>query len=547
MKVCEYYAKFLKEKHVKDIFGIPGSLIMPLWQQSGSMLHLCTNEVEACYIATGYGKKSHKPGIVLTTGSPGVTNSVSGIASANIDSVPLLHISGTIPISEHGNGLFQEESGINRTFKPSELLSSVTKAVYHPASMEEAIACLQKGWKQATTGRCGSVHISLPIDVQNKEVPYRIQVGLSDGYYSEKSAIPEIRINHMERPLIIAGWGVYMAECGEALRAFAETLQAPIMTTMKGMSSSCVASPLWIGSLGFRYNKILDHFLREYDPTDILVFGSSIGKKDFVPKFQDACKAADWHVFADDVSHLKKREFSGNIYLIESLKGFLNSLNGKTVLRKADKSLFERIKLVRKQYNNLVSEACSDEDIMASCIRYIMSKACSSQVIAADAGNHYLDAITFAKPCGEGSFFVDVGLAAMGIGISETIGMAYGNRSSQYIAITGDGCMLMDGNSLFNAVGNKLPILFIVFNNHSLGRVRMGQKDMGAYIASDIENVDFIKYAQSLGIRNAVSVGSLSDFTKVYHSYVSKHEPCFIEVVTSKDEIPIALREGVLW
>lgn len=541
MKLCEYIANFLKNQNVDTVFGVPGSWIMPLWQELGGILHLCTNEVEASYMATGYGKASKKVGVVITTASPGVTNSISGIASANIDSVPLIHISGSIPIEKRGKGLFQEESKYNRAFLPEELLSSITKKCYHPTNISEAVFAINEGWYLATSGRCGSVHISLPIDIQNKEVEQYISDFVTKPYSSDKKHVV-VNKKDIQQPLIIIGWGAHMSSCSAEIFRLADLWGAPVLSTMKGMSAIDSTNQWYLGCLGFRYYKEINDFILQYKPKNIWVFGSSIGEKDFSSDFFEACLCAQWHVYSNEMINLSRHQISGEVYVTNCMKTTIQNICHNEDCCKNKDSLLLQIRECKELCKQNINKKCLPNDIMAMCIKYICDNNSIEQVIVGDAGNHYLDALAFIEPKGDGNFYIDVGLAAMGIGISETIGMAYSDSSKRYIAITGDGCTLMDGNSMYNAAIDKLPIIFVVFNNSCLGRVREGQKSMGNYVASDLSGVDFSLYGKALGIKNSFSTYSYESFVELYRACTDDDLPALIEVKTAKEEIPVLLK-----
>lgn len=541
MKLCEYIANFLKNKNVKNVFGVPGSWIMPLWQELDGILHLCTNEVEASYMATGYGKASKKVGVVITTASPGVTNSISGIASANIDSVPLIHISGSIPIVKRGKGLFQEESKYNRAFLPEELLSPITKKCYHPTNVFEAVFAINEGWYLATNGRYGSVHISLPIDIQNEEVDqYISDFAPKPCFFDNDNTV--IDKKDIQQPLIIVGWGAHMSSCGTEIFRLANLWGAPVLSTMKGMSAIDSTDQWYLGCLGFRYFKEINDFILQYKPKNIWVFGSSIGEKDFSSDFFVACLGAQWHVYSNENINLSRHQISGEVCVTNCMKITIQNLCHSEGCCNNKESILLQIRECKKLCKQNLIKKCLPNDIMAMCIKYICNNNSIEQVIVADAGNHYLDALAFIEPNGDGNFYIDVGLAAMGIGISETIGMAYCDSLKKYVVITGDGCTLMDGNSMYNAAIDKLPIIFVVFNNSCLGRVREGQKTMGGYVASDLSGVDFSLYGKALGIKNSYSTYSYDSFVELYRVCMADDLPALIEVKTDKEEIPVLLK-----
>lgn len=541
MKICEYIARFLKQHGVKDVFGVPGSWIMPIWQELGGIIHLCNNEADAAYMATGYGKKSRTPGVVITTAGPGITNAVSGIASAYQDSIPLIHISGCQSVKDEGTGCFQEESDYDRCFLGRDLLDAVTKKSFHPATPSDAIEMIHLCWHLATSNRQGSVHISIPIDIQNSEADI-CTISHFTGLVQHTPSIPFKRFS-FARPLIIIGWGAYMGNASDCIYKLAEKINSPVLSTMKGMSGVRYGSDYHLGSLGFHYTSGTDEFLYQYQPENVYIFGSSVGKKDYPDSFLRLLNKANVICFTGSSSNIGARLKHAEIYETEDLKETISELVLYAPEIKRDDYTLRLIRNFKEKYINDHMGMLSQDSLMASAVAMICRHGRSDVVLTADAGNHYLDAITFSTPIHEGSFFVDVGLAAMGIGISETIGMAYSDLSEKYIAITGDGCMLMNGNSIYAAVRDQLPIIFVVFNNQCLGRVREGQRSMSGFVGSDLGNVCFRDYAIALGFCNAYQTNNIVELKKHIDDFLNASSPYFVEFICSKDEIPLLLRK----
>ena len=170
MKVYEYISKKIKENGVTNVFGVPGSYIMPIWQNIDIPITLCTHEGDASYIASAYSKRAQELSVVLVTSSPGVSNAISGIASAYRDSVPLLIISGTTSISCQGLGAFQEESDYDRAFCSVEITKPIVKKNYIIKDVNDVEKVFNEALGLTTIGRPGPVHISIPVDIQNMEM-----------------------------------------------------------------------------------------------------------------------------------------------------------------------------------------------------------------------------------------------------------------------------------------------------------------------------------------------------------------------------------------
>ena len=183
---------------------------------------------------------------------------------------------------------------------------------------------------------------------------------------------------------------------------------------------------------------------------------------------------------------------------------------------------------------------------MARTISQINCFNDQSIIVTADAGNHLLNTAVLFDAKQKGQIFINDGIRAMGSGICETVGMAIANSDYKYIAITGDGCMLMNGNVMHMASKKNLPVLFVVYANLSLGRVRVGQMVKGKIIESDLSQIDFFLYAKSMGL-DAISVNDVDGFYKYVEGFIKEPRPALIEVCTDSDEIPIALKAKGEW
>lgn len=540
MKLYEYIDKCLDMLGVDKIFGVPGSLIMPIWQGlKNKEIVLCSHEQEATYIATGYAKKTRKPVCVLTTGGPGVTNSISGIASANIDSVPLIYISGRTPISQAGNGLRQEESSVNRLFDSNQLLKGITKKSICINQIDNASEKIWNAIKLSVEGRAGAVHISVPIDIQNCEMHAD-----TEQCKLQKKNIPHV-IKISDRPLFIMGWGCWMADAVDDVYALASSINAPVFVTSKAYCCIDEQSSVFVGKLGYGYNSILDDFINIYNPDSVIVFGSSLGEKDIKGSIlKDYIDSKKFIFIANDCSFIKDRNWPCKYVEIADLSSYLNLLLNTTPNRPCNKDIITKIIDTRSRTKNYWNKQIQHGDNMALCIRSINNLLDEDIVITADAGNHLANAGALIDPLKSSQMFLDVGIRSMGNGICMTVGMAMADKSKIYIAITGDGCMLMNGNVMHLAHVYDLPITFIVFNNQSLGRVRVGQSLSGNYRATDIADVDFISYGNTFGLET-YRFDKYEDFCTSLKDIVSKRKPTLIEVKTGKDEIPVAIKNNI--
>lgn len=541
MKLCEYIDYCLTRLGVEKVFGIPGALVMPIWQNLNNKdIILCSHEQEASYVATGYAKMSRKPVCVVTTGGPGVTNCISGIAGANIDSVPLIYISGKTPISNQGLGERQEESKINRLYDSVEILTSITKKSICIDDISKAASTIWETMKDAVEARQGAVYISVPIDLQKQEIfNNELDCKINDAiFHSEVLKISD-------RPIFIIGWGAWMSESYDLIYELAEKVNAPVLVSSKAYCCINKNSEMYLGKLGYGYNEIINNFISEYKPSMIVSFGSSLGNKDISnSELLHLISDVPTFLVADDCSYSLHRNSKIIGCEVGDMRSYLKYVCDMTEERQTNNELLELIVSARIDAHKYWINKILPNDMMAKCISIINDSLGKDCVCFADAGNNLANAGALINPTIPGQMFIDVGLRAMGTGICTSVGMAIADKDKKYISITGDGCMLMNGNVMHIASEMKLPIVFIVFNNHSLGRVRVGQSVMNDYRATDINNVDYIAYAKAFGLKTFKAY-STADFNKFLIECINGNQTSLIEVVTDSNEIPVSVKDNI--
>lgn len=512
---------------------------MPIWQCiTESELVLCSHEQEASYVATGYGKMKKGLSVVISIGSPGVTNCLSGLASANIDSVPLLYISGRTPIEKNGCGVKQEESTYNRKFDSTNITKAVSKKTICIDCVETAPTLIIEAFETAVTGRFGCVHLSIPLDLQTADIPHDYYLPLR-----KKDSETNASIIFKDRPIIIIGWGAWMSNSVEKIYALAEQINAPILVTSKAYCCIQRKHPLYLGKLGYGYTDLLDGFIQMYNPNQFVVFGSSLGEKDLTSNLIERMSKNSLCVWTNEDDYTYRRFPNAHIMETMDMAQSIQRLLDLSYAKKKDKRLYSLISSRRELIDSYWDERINPDDFMAKAIKCICDLA-SEAVITADAGNHLLDLGAIFNPDKIGKLFIDVGIRSMGSGICATVGMAFHDPHNTFIAITGDGCMLMNGNVMHLVCEYNLPVIFIVFNNNALGRVRVGQSVMNDYRATDIYGIDFQLYAKAFGIES-YKIDKCENLEPCIMNVLAKHKPALIEIVTDHDEIPVTLKDHI--
>lgn len=541
MKFYEYINNTLKAYGCRKAFGVPGSLVMPIWQNLPDIeMILCSHEQEASYVATGYSKASGELVAVVTTGSPAVTNCATGIASANMDSVPMLYISGRTPEQLSGYGLRQEECNINRAFNSVELLTPLTKDQMVINDISKAAQMFSEGCEKATTDRKGCVHVSIPVDVQSQELPTSEITSTIDK--DKEPALPELP--NVTKPLIIIGWGSWQAGAIQQIYELAKKIGAPVLTTSK--ASCCIwgEHPNYLGKLGYGYNPILEEFLQDYSAEQVFVFGSSMGRKDISESCLRTLQRAETYLYSIECEDVTFRFSNGHWIQVDNMALMVDFWLRN--IKSSNNRLSCDLKSVRQQQRMHFFEKIESKDLMAQAIFELNNLCNNSCVIAADAGNHLEDTAILYEPDQPGGMFLDVGIRSMGSSICSSVGMALAANDKQYIAVTGDGSMLMNGNVMYLAKRYNLPVLFLVINNSSLGRVRIGQMEKENFIATDLGNIDFNLYGKAFGLE-AYKANSIAEFRSAMTKILAEKKTSILELCTDKDEIPVSLKGGRLF
>lgn len=540
MKVCELIGDFVGKYCSPYVFGVPGSYIMPIWQNlKKNDIILCTNEADAGYIATGYCRAMRKPSLMLTTASPGITNAISGIASAYKDQLPLIIISGAVSESVKGTVAFQEDSIYNGCFDSLELVQVVTKKSYYLNDPAQTIHILIDAIKTAMSMPRGCVHITIPVDVQNKEVNQFVPEYIDILPYHSIQRIPqEIKdaVFNGRNILFICGWEVYLSGQEKEFKKLCEKGMVPFITTMKGVYCADMSSPCFLGKTGMALTDGLLSIIKQINPSHIIGFGTCFEAYDFPPIFFDMFPKAEYWSLGIKPQH--PEFFSKKIRWIDTdnLPALIQEFT-----EIIDSYSYSMSSYVSTESLKITREMVYKRGLMAESIWLINQLVTRDILVTADAGNHYLDALHTIRSKSVNGFWIDAGLAAMGNGICGTIGMAFSKTHSAYICITGDGCALMNGNSISVATNNKLPILFMIFNNQSLGRVRVGQMKTKSYISSSISNVNFAKWGDAFSAVS-VRVYNAEEVEKEIISFLSTKKTTVLEIMTDKNEIPFGVK-----
>ncbi len=536
----------LKEEGVDTIFGYPGGAVIDIFDtlardfSQDFKFILVRHEQAAVHAADGYARATGKPGVCLVTSGPGGTNTVTGLATAYMDSIPVLVFTGQVPTQLIGNDAFQEADIVGIT-RPC------TKHNYLVSRTEELAKTIKEGFLIATTGRPGPVLIDLPKDVvQNKvkfdypktiEIPtYRPNVKAHPP--SVKRAAELIRL--AERPVIYAGGGVITSGAHEELFKFASTLNFPVTSTLMGLGCFPATHPLFLGMLGmhgtFRANMAIDR-------TDLLLAIGARFDDRVTGRVEEFAKDAKIiHIDIDPTSIQKNIVVEvpivcdakdGLSKLIDELKTEGRSAEADDRLKEWHSQLTAWRNQQRLRFDR-TSEIIKPQFVIEKL--YEMTKG--QAIITTEVGQNQMWAAQYYLFDHPRTFLTSGGLGTMGYGFPAAIGAQVAFPDKTVIDIAGDGSIQMNIQELATVVQYKLPVKIAILNNGYLGMVRQWQERFydKVYSHTDITVApDFVKLAEAYGAVGLRATKS-SEVEKVIEKALETSGPVIIDFIVDRDE-----------
>ncbi|MCS7116576.1 MAG: biosynthetic-type acetolactate synthase large subunit [Nitrososphaerales archaeon] len=532
--------KALKREKVEVIFGLPGGAIMRVYDElyDADIRHiLVRHEQSAAHMADGYARVSRRAGVCMTTSGPGATNLVTGLATAYMDSSPIVAITGQVPTSMIGKDAFQETDIIG-------ISTPITKYNMQPRDPSEIPLTVKKAFYIATTGRPGPVLIDLPKDVQDKTAdmvfPDSVKIrGYNPDVQPDPSAIAKAAdmLLSAERPMIMSGGGVIIANAFQELQAVAEFLQAPVVTTFKGKGSFPENHPLSLGPVGMHGHPEANKLITE---ADVLLAVASRFSDRSVGRFDDFIATGIKIIHADiDPSEIEKN-LPVHIPIIGDVKVILTELL-KVLIKKAIKKdrtkWLERVEEVKQQFRNR-QDLGSKEITAPKILKKLRELLPIDTIVTTEVGQNQMWASLHFDVIKPGTFFSSTGLGTMGFGFPAAIGAKVACPNVPVVDIAGDGSFGMTANSLATSVLEKIPVIVVILNNSVLGMVAQWQRMFynRRMIAVDLHNVpDMVKLAEAYGAQG-IRVQSMDEFSKAVRLALKSDVTTVIDVPISPEE-----------
>lgn len=491
----------LLKEGVKIIFGYPGGAVIPLYDvlyETPEIKHILTrHEQAAAHAADGYARATGEVGVCIATSGPGATNLVTGIATAYMDSIPLVVLTGQVPTSMIGNDAFQEANITGITY-------SITKHNYLVKDVDELPGVLKEAFYIARTARPGPVLIDLPKNVLTGEtsVPYPEEVQIRSYNPNYKGNPKQIRraaeaIDKSERPVIYAGGGVISSGASSELAEFARRINIPVTTTLMGLGSFPEDDPLSLKMLGMHGTRYANYAVSD---TDLLIAVGARFDDRITGKISEfASHAKIIHIDIDPTAISKNVRV--DIPIVGDAKNILSQILSVARKGKKRESWHKKIQEWKKKYP-LKYELGGD--LKPQYVVEMIYKVTEGEaIITTEVGQNQMWAAQFYQYTKPRTFISSGGLGTMGYGFPASIGAQIGRPEKIVFDIAGDGSFQMNIQELATAVNYKVPVKIAILNNGYLGMVRQWQQLFyeSRYSQVNLEgHPDFVKVAQAYEI-----------------------------------------------
>lgn len=529
---AEIVVECLKEQGVDTVFGYPGGAILnvydELYKHRNEIRHILTShEQGAAHAADGYARATGKVGVCFATSGPGATNLVTGIATAYMDSIPVVAITCNVGVSLLGKDSFQE-------IDIAGITMPITKHNYIVKDITKLADTIRKSFIIAKKGRPGPVLIDIPKDITGAKTEYTPMPAKAPEPSRDidetdiRTALEMIRA--AEKPVLFVGGGAILADAAEPLYEFAKKLDAPVTDSLMGHGAFPETDDLYTGMIGMHGTKASDYAV---DECDLLVVAGARFSDRVTGNVSEFAKNARILQFDVDAAEMNK-----NVLITEGVIGDL-----KVVLEQINRQLeqqdhspwLEKIRGYKETYPlTYPEEGLTGPYVVEEVYRQTKGDA----IIVTEVGQHQMWAAQFYQFTKPRTFLTSGGLGTMGYGLGAAIGAKVGCPDKVVVNIAGDGCLRMNMNEIATAARNNIPVIEVVINNHVLGMVRQWQDLFyGQRYSETVLNdaVDFVKLAEAMG---AVGYRATTreEFNRAFREALTLGRPVLIDCQIDKDE-----------
>lgn len=530
---AEIICECLLEQGVDTVFGYPGGAALntydALYKYSDRINHVLTaHEQGASHAADGYARSTGKTGVVMTTSGPGATNIVTGIATANIDSIPVVAITGNVNTDLLGKDSFQEVNIV-------EIVKPITKASFLVEKVEDLADTLRKAFALAQEGRKGPVLVDVPKDVTANKTEYTpFKPNNREPFEIENpESIREVQelIRNAKKPMIYAGGGIISGDASEEFRAFAELIDAPVCCSLMGLGCIPASHPLCVGNIGMHGGYETGMITADCD----LMIACGARFSDRVAgdpkKFGEQAKIVQLEIDKNEIN----KNVNVDKYVLGDVKDILTALTVGLEQQKHTDWL-EQVEEWKHHFDD-AKRPESEYPLPQEVLDAVNEIKADDDIIATDVGQHQMWVAQYSKIEKDKTLLTSGGMGTMGFGMGAAIGAQMAHPDKRVFLVTGDGSFHMNLNELVTMKSYDLPVVVLVMNNTVLGMVRQWQKLFYGHRFSQTDPhraTDFVELAKAFGV-DGLRITKKEEIKEVLQQAFDLKKPVVVDCRISPD------------
>ena len=529
--------KALEHEGVEVIFGYPGAAICPFYDAliDSQIRHVLTrHEQGAAHAANGYARASGKVGVCVVTSGPGATNLITGIATAYMDSIPIVAITGQVSSDLIGRDVFQEADITGAT-------APFVKHSYLVKNAKDLPKVIKEAFYIASTGRPGPVLIDVPVDIQNREIEFEYPNSVDIRGYKPNLKGHSLQIKRIadaiakaKKPVICAGGGILRSGATQELLELVEKCRIPVTPTLMGIGALPSEHELNLGMLGTHGVYVANYAINNTDL--LIILGARVGDRAMSKPNQIAKKAKIVHIDIDPAEIGKNIEVS--IPVVGDLKQILKELNA-VASKSESEDWVEELKKKKIEHSVKIDPDCDSDYVNPKYLLSVLTEVVDNNtIVTTEVGQNQIWVANNFGVRRPGSFITSGGMGTMGYGLPAAIGAKVACPNSKVICIGGDGSFQMSMQELGTIKQNKIGVKVLIFNNYRLGMVRELQKNRhgGRYTQVFLdENPDFLAIFKAYGFEGQ-RISSNKDVKMALEKMLEDDKPYLLECIVDPEE-----------
>ena len=533
MTGAQAIVEVLIEQGVDTVFGYPGGQVIPLydalWENRGRIRHILTaHEQGASHAADGYARSTGKAGVCIATSGPGATNLVTGLATAYMDSSPVIAITGNVPVNLLGKDSFQEVDITGITMP-------ITKHNFIVKKDEDLVPTLREAFRIALSGRPGPVLIDVPKNIQTDEVEYtrgeKVSITRDTSRLREEDLEKAVKLlEASSRPMCYIGGGVIRSDASQELAAFLEKTDSVVCASLMGLGAVRADNPRFTGLVGMHGTKLSNMSINNCDL--LIVIGARFSDR-VISKGSTFARQARILQLDIDPAEFNKNILS-HVHVVGDVKEILTRLNGR-ITQKDNSAWMAELAQNRRRYPvKVTSQSRRAREILRALGHEL--RQLDETYVTTEVGQHQMWAAQFLRHTAPRHFITSGGLGTMGFGTGAALGTQIAHPEARVVNIAGDGSFRMNCNELATIARYRLPVVILVFNNHALGMVRQWQTLFydGHYSETTLDTpLDWVMLAKAYGVEG-MRLTRDDDPARVVHEALSLGGPVVVDC-----EIPL--------